>query len=111
MLPARQDLEIMSGAEQEVEFQLIRNGQPRDLTGVNVDMYIAHGYGRSWSVQKTSIPGAHHNEDEGRVRFTLTRADVPPQRSTQVWWYEIWHREDNKPHIVGELRVTGTVRG
>jgi hypothetical protein len=116
MQPTRMDLEMVSGADAEFEFVLMKNSGPINITNDTVEMVISDGYGKTWRVKKTSAPGTHFSGITGTVRFSVSRADIPPRPFTQIKWYEIWRIESGSvslpthPHIVGELKATGTVR-
>lgn len=115
---SRQDLDMIGGEKATFEWTLYKpDGSPYDLTGDTVALYVSKGSDRAYHLKKESTPGIHYNAVGGTIRLTLNQtagADIPFARDARTWWYEIWRTPagttDNKPHIVGELRISSSVR-
>lgn len=112
--PTRIDHSIMGGATKTIEFTLSGIGS---LENDTVDLYLSRGSNKAWHLRKRSLPGAHYDAVNRKVRFTLNApgdlADVPATTIMEVWWYEVWRTDgDGKifPHGVGELQVLPTNR-
>lgn len=115
MLVSRQDFTISSGQDATFEWQLRNSdGSPRNINTDTIDMFFSYGPERTAHIQKTSLPGAHFNAADGRVRTTLTHGDNPAVRTTTTWWYEVWLTPDasteRHQRIVGEITVVSTNR-
>lgn len=111
MRPTRMDLTMVSGSTKEFDFVLTGSTGPVDLTtALRVDVFVAKGNGKSWAYQYSTLVGDYLDPNNGIVRVALT---FPASHNTQVWWYEVWRTDASGkiiPHIVGELKLIGSVR-